>query len=564
MIKFFKNNCKNLNPWQNIKILHTNIFNDIIAGIMVAIIVLPLALAFGEMSGLGPEAGIWSAVVGGIFGGLFGGCLVGVSGPTAPMASQVAAFMSFFVIGTTNEPDIVAAFTIIFLSGLILVGLSMINISRFIHHIPYSVIAGFMCGIGVIIMITQINGFVGIAPESNIRSIFTNFIHTIEHIQIDALYVSIPSLLILFTWSYIQKKYNSFIYIPSTLVALIIGTCIANFMDLNIPYIGDKMGDGSSDNLFNFYIPSFSRFNEFLGPAFALAGLAILDSLLTCKVADSLTGTRHNSNQEAFGQGIANMAAGLFGGIPTATATTQTIGNVTFGAKTPLSSITMGMTFLAILMGLGFLVKAIPSACLAAILFKLGIDILDYRVLPIIKKIPIIDLLIFSIVLITTIYADIMIAVAIGVVFSIVCSINDIKLFFKISDNFKNIVFSNSVFNNHNNDSSLKLDLPVTILKGQGPLFFGSVESLLNTYKVSPKHKMLVVDMSDVSMIDLSGSFAIDDIIKKNKENNIMTYLYNANPQIKKILKNINIINHNDNTFCDSVESVNSIVKKHF
>ena len=562
MIKFFKNNCKNLNPWQNIKILHTNIFNDIIAGIMVAIIVLPLALAFGEMSGLGPEAGIWSAVVGGIFGGLFGGCLVGVSGPTAPMASQVAAFMSFFVIGTTNEPDIVAAFTIIFLSGLILVGLSMINISRFIHHIPYSVIAGFMCGIGVIIMITQINGFVGIAPESNIRSIFTNFIHTIEHIQIDALYVSIPSLLILFTWSYIQKKYNSFIYIPSTLVALIIGTCIANFMDLNIPYIGDKMGDGSSH--FNFYIPSFSRFNEFLGPAFALAGLAILDSLLTCKVADSLTGTRHNSNQEAFGQGIANMAAGLFGGIPTATATTQTIGNVTFGAKTPLSSITMGMTFLAILMGLGFLVKAIPSACLAAILFKLGIDILDYRVLPIIKKIPIIDLLIFSIVLITTIYADIMIAVAIGVVFSIVCSIYDIKLFFKISDNFKNIVFSNSVFNNHNDDSSLKLDLPIIILKGQGPLFFGSVESLLNTYKVSPEHKMLVVDMSDVSMIDLSGSFAIDDIIKKNKENNIMTYLYNANPQIKKILKNINIINHNDNTFCDSVESVNSIVKKHF
>ncbi len=564
MIKFFKNNCKNLNPWQNIKILHTNIFNDIIAGIMVAIIVLPLALAFGEMSGLGPEAGIWSAVVGGIFGGLFGGCLVGVSGPTAPMASQVAAFMSFFVIGTTNEPDIVAAFTIIFLSGLILVGLSMINISRFIHHIPYSVIAGFMCGIGVIIMITQINGFVGIAPESNIRSIFTNFIHTIEYIQIDALYVSIPSLLILFTWSYIQKKYNSFIYIPSTLVALIIGTCIANFMDLNIPYIGDKMSDGSSDNLFNFYIPSFSRFNEFLGPAFALAGLAILDSLLTCKVADSLTGTRHNSNQEAFGQGIANMAAGLLGGIPTATATTQTIGNVTFGAKTPLSSITMGMTFLAILMGLGFLVKAIPSACLAAILFKLGIDILDYRVLPIIKKIPIIDLLIFSIVLITTIYADIMIAVAIGVVFSIVCSIHEIKLFFKISDNFKNIVFSNSVFNNHNNNSSLKLDLPVTILKGHGPLFFGSVESLLNTYKVSPKHKMLVVDMSDVSMIDLSGSFAIDDIIKKNKENNIMTYLYNANPQIKKILKNINIINHNDNTFCDSVESVNSIVKKHF
>ena len=178
MIKFLSNFIKSisseLNPWKNIKILHTNIKGDILSGIMVAIIALPLALAFGEISRLGPEAGIWSAIVGGIIGGLFGGCLVGVSGPTAPMASQIAMFMGVFVIGTTNEPDLVAAFSIIFLSGLILVFISILKISRFIHYIPYSVISGFMCGIGVIVILTQINSFVGLEAEKNIYDIFNH------------------------------------------------------------------------------------------------------------------------------------------------------------------------------------------------------------------------------------------------------------------------------------------------------------------------------------------------------------------------------------------------------
>ena len=153
LIVFIKNFFKEINPWQNIKVLHTNLKNDIIAGIMVAIIALPLGLAFGEISQLGPEAGIWSAVVGGVIGGLFGGSMVGVSGPTAPMASQIAVIMSSFVIGTTNQPDLVAAFSIIFLSGLVLIGISIMKISRFIHYIPYSVIAGVMCGIGMIIIL---------------------------------------------------------------------------------------------------------------------------------------------------------------------------------------------------------------------------------------------------------------------------------------------------------------------------------------------------------------------------------------------------------------------------
>ena len=479
---------KEISPWHNIKTLNTNIRGDVLAGITVGIIALPLALAFGEISLLGPVAGIWGAIAGGIIGGLFGGCMVGVSGPTAPKATQIAAFMSFFVIGTTNEPDLVAAFSIIFLSGLILVGISLMRVSKFIHYTPYPVIAGFMCGIGVIVVLTQINAFVGLEAEKNIHDVFKNFGHTLKNMNIDALYVAIPSLLILFLWGPLEKRFEFLANIPSPLVALIIGSGIANLMDYNIPYIGDTMG-GTEQSKFTFYIPDLKRFGEFLGPAFALAGLAILDSLLSCKVADNITGIRHSSDRETFGQGMANMAAGLIGGVTTATATMRTVANIKFGAKTPLASIAHGLTLLAILLGLGFLVAAIPTACLAAILFKVGIDILDYRILPVLKKIPRTDLFVFVIVLFVTVYEDLMIAIAIGIIFAVLRSLKE----FRLKSNHKIISLSQSDLVIKENNELDITNLPVSILQPHGPLFFGSIEPLLNVYAEAPKHKFIII-----------------------------------------------------------------------
>ena len=213
-----------------------------------------------------------------------------------------------------------------------------------------------------------------------------------------------------------EKKIKILKNIPAPLIALMIGTGIAHFFNLNIPFIGDKIGTATQAQSFSFYFPDLTRLSDFIVPAFALAGLAILDSLLSCKVADNITGKRHSSDRETFGQGMANITAGLLGGVTTATATMRTVANIKFGGKTPLASIVHGLTLLAILLGLGFLVAAIPVACLAAILFKVGIDILDYRILPILKKLPIIDLLVFIIVLFVTIYEDLLIAIAIGVI----------------------------------------------------------------------------------------------------------------------------------------------------
>ena len=564
IILSIKNIFKELNPWVNIKILHTNLKSDILAGIMVAIIALPLALAFGEVSGLGPEAGIWSAIVGGVIGGLFGGCIVGVSGPTAPMASQIATFMGV-IIGTTNHPDITAAFSIIFLSGFILVVFSILRISRFINYLPYSVIAGFMCGIGVIIILSQLNGFVGLDSEPNIVKMFSNISYTIQNINKEALYVSIPSLLILLLWSFFEKKIKFLQNIPSPLVALIFGTGIAYCMNLDIPYIGDQMDNARTSKVFSFYLPNLDRISEFILPALALAGLALLDSLLSCKVADHMIGLRHSSDRETFGQGMANMAAGLFGGISTATATTQTVGNITFGAKTPLSTIVKGLTLFAVLSGLSYLVAAIPIACLAAILFKLGFDILDYRILPVLKKIPLLDLFIFLIVLFITVYKNLMFAVFVGFVFAVLLSLKKIKLVLRKKYNHKIIPFLESDFYSDKYDKIKLENLPIIILQPKGPLFFGSIESLINSYSSSIKHEIVIIDMVDVNEIDLSGAYALEDLIKAANSQNIKVFVSNIQPTVRTILSRLDFINNIGKNNCiDSKKTVISTILERY
>ena len=545
--------------------MHTNIRADILSGITVAIIALPLALAFGEISQLGPVAGIWGAIAGGIIGGLFGGCMVGVSGPTAPKAAQIATFMSLFIIGSTDKPDLVAAFSIIFLSGIVLVFISLLKISRFIHLTPYSVIAGFMCGIGVIVILTQINAFLGLEAEKNIHNVFQNFSKNLKNANPDALFVALPSLFILFSWSRLEQKVNFLKNIPSPLVALIAGTSIASIMGLNIPYIGDKMGGAKEAEIFSLYVPDLTRLSEFIIPALALAGLAILDSLLSCKVADNMTGEHHSSDKETFGQGMANIAAGLVGGVTTATATMRTVANIKFGGKTPLASIVHGLTLLAILLGLGFLVEAIPTACLAAILFKVGIDIMDYRILPIIKKLPNTDLIVFIIVLFVTVYEDLMVAVAIGVIFAVLKSLNQIKSIVKSNFKHKIISLQDSKYSPKKMDDERLNKLPVLILQPHGPLFFASIEKLIQTYSKIKEHELLIVDLDKVTMIDLSGVFSLEDLIIGARKNGIKVFVTNASSNVNNVLSNLGFIRKiGSENYNRSYNAITSFINEHF
>ena len=537
LFSFIKSQIHEISPRRNINSLDKNIRGDILSGITVAIIALPLALAFGEISQLGPIAGIWGAIAGGIFGGLFGGCFFGVSGPTAPKAAQISAFMGFFVIGTSNQPDLVAAFSIIFLSGLILVVISFLRVSRFIHFTPYPVVAGFMCGIGVIVIITQVNAFLGLEVRKDIHDVILNLDKTIQNINIHALYVSIPSLIILFTWPQLGKKIDTLSKIPAPLIALISGTSVAHLMNLNIPYIGEKMADTAVTSIFTLYVPDLNRTIEFIGPAFALAVLAVLDSLLSCKVADNITGTRHSSDRETFGQGMANMAAGILGGVTTATATMRTVANIKFGGKTPLASIIHGLVLFAILLGLGGIVAAIPNACLAAILFKVGIDIMDYRIFPVLKRIPMMDLIVFAVVLFVTVYEDLMIAIAIGIAIAILGNLNQVKQAFKLSKKHEVGPVSKFKFFKESKDLSKISKLPVIVLKPHGSIFFGSVESMLDTYSRAYKHQTLIIDMGDVTMVDLTGIYAFEDLIASLQKKNIDVFMTNIDSKIEDLFE---------------------------
>ena len=562
---FLKSSLEEIDPRSNFISLSTNVKGDILAGITVGIIALPLALAFGEISQLGPIAGIWGAIAGGLIGGLFGGCLVGVSGPTAPKAAQIAAFMSFFVIGELNNPDLVAAFSIIFLSGLILVGISLLKISRFIHYTPYPVIAGFMCGIGVIVILTQINAFVGLGAEANLHNVVLNIKYTFQNYNSDALIVSIPCLITLFLWSRITKKIVRLATIPSPLAALILGTSIAYIMNLNIPYIGDKMGSATDGRIFSFYIPDFSRFTEFFLPALALAALAVLDSLLSCKVADNLTSTRHSSDRETFGQGMANMVAGLFGGVTTATATMRTVANIKFGAKTPLASIVHGLTLLAILLGLGSFVAIIPTACLAAILFKVGIEIMDYRIIPVLKKLPISDLLVFMIVLLITVFEDLMVAIAIGTIFALFSSRYELRSIFNFNSSDLVGGLNGTEFAPKNLDLNQLDKLPVKILRPQESLFFGTIEPMIEAYSATDEHEILIVDLSNVLMIDLTGAYALEDLINNTMKKNTEVLITGMDPKIEKTLVGLNFVkNIGIDNFKSSKELISPMLQKRY
>ena len=514
------------NPIDNIKSIK-NVKEDIFSGITVAVIALPLALAFGEISGLGPFAGIIGAICGGLIGGLFGGSMVSVSGPTAPTSSQIAVFMGAYLIGTSSFPDFVAIFSIIFLSGIIMIIAASLNISKYIQYIPYSVVSGFMCGIGIIVILSQLKNFFGIKQ------------YNLSDINYDILIVSIPTFIILFLWPLIKKNFNYINKIPSPLIALIIGTSISYLFNLEIPLIGDKMQNTNESHIFNFYIPDFERFIEFLNPAFSLALLVIIDSLLTCIIGDNLTGIRHTSNKETFGQGLANMLSGLLGGTPTATATMFTVSNIKSGASSSLSSIVYALTLLAILLGFSFIVEMIPLACIAAILLKVGFDILDYRILPIMRKLPISDLFMFITVLFITVFYDLILAVGVGVLIAIVQSADSIKRYIKSKHKHQFISIEEYKLNlkKYKNES-------INIFRLEGPIFFASMKLLVKSYTDHQKKDILIIDMNNITRIDLSGTYALEDLIKGAQINNTLVYVINENSKIDKVLKNVNFIKH--------------------
>ena len=386
-------------PSYNLHALH----GDLFGGVTAAVVALPIALAFGVASGIGPIAGMYSVIAVGFFAAVFGGTPSQISGPTGPMTIAMA------VVVTQHAETLPEAFTIVMLAGLLQIALGAIRVGSLVSYTPYSVISGFMSGIGVIIIVIQVMPFIGLdtvsgGPLNSIRA----WPEAFGDLNYKALILGAISLGVGIFWPARLRK-----FLPGPLAALVAGTVVALFWLKGVPTIGD-VPTGIPD----FQIPQLSPgfIAGVLEPAFILALLGSIDSLLTSLVADSLTRTRHNPNRELMGQGLGNFASGLAGGLPGAGATMGTVVNIRAGGRTPVSGALRSGFVLALVLGIGWIVEPIPHAVLAGILMKVGWDIIDWRFITRIRYIRRDYLLIMLVTLILTVFVDLVTAVALGLI----------------------------------------------------------------------------------------------------------------------------------------------------
>ncbi len=543
---FFGNKIKSflsdMNPWPRIRIMGTNVAQDTLAGITVAFIALPLALGFGVASGLGAITGMWGAIAGGFVGGLFGGSNVGVSGPTGPKTIQLAVVMHDHMLAN-GQPDLSFAFGCVFLSGVIMLMLAAMGVGKFIYLTPYSVISGFMCGIGAIVIIIELNPFLGLPTLSSVREALLSIPSSLLNMHLDALMISLITLGTILIWPKITKV----IWLPSPLIGLAVGTIIANALGLDIDYI-PEVPTGLPD----LYLPPISQFYDMLPPAAALAGLAIYDSLLTCVVIDQIShDERHNSDQEIWGQGWANMAAGLVGGLTTATATMRSIANIQCGARTILSTIIHGGVLLALVLGLAPLASYIPMGCLAAILFKVGYDILDFRVFPILHRIPTASKITFWAVFLLTVWEDLLVAVGVGLAIAFFLFVRD------MSEMWKPRVMGLEESRKSGHERVPKhLRKQIAVLEPQGPMFFGIADTLYRQVDRLTNYQVLIISLIHVPMVDLSGAFALEDMANHAQKNGLKVLLIGMNSAVHRTLNELCVITHiGEENFVENFEA---------
>lgn len=577
---------------------------DVFGGITAGIVALPLALAFGVQSGLGPDAGLYGAIFIGFFASLFGGTNTQISGPTAPMTAVSMVVIAGIV--AANDGDVAKALPYILLvflmAGLLQVLLGVLKLGKYIKYIPYPVVSGFMTAIGVIILITQIlpllgyyveddkdliaefepqakevivkkiledeagegllvlenleqtivkaetiteeeinNEAIGIAKSksSGVIGALRSIPRAIEKINFLEFILAIITIVIIFGFKKITTA------IPSTLVALLAVSLGAYFLNLDYRPIS-QIPSG-------FPLPHFEMFTGFeinmIAPYFftalTLAMLGAIDSLLTSVVADNMTKTKHNPNKELVGQGIGNSVAALFGGIPGAGATIRTVVNINSGGKTRLSGMTASILLLIVLLALGPIASMIPAAVLAGILITVGIGVMDYKGIKAIPHMPRTEVIIMIVVLLLATFWNLVYAVGIGLV---IAALIFMKKMGEVSTSQSNVVSLNespdfriSWADEHNFPKQLREE--VFIKHVEGPLFFGfTSEFQLLSNEIPPTAKHVIIRMDRVPYIDQSGLYAMEEVLLKLKQDNVMLILVGLNEQPRYLLENIDII----------------------
>ena len=502
-----------------------NLKGDIYGGLTAAVVALPLALAFGEASGAGPIAGLYGAIFVGFFAALFGGTPSQVSGPTGPMIVVFAGIYS----ALNGEPGLV--FATVILAGLLQAIFGIFRLGQYIRLVPYPVVSGFMTGIGCIIIALQASRLFGHEPTgTGTIPAISAIPNAIADPNAIALGLGLLTLIIVFSW---PKNLGKFV--PPPLAALIIGTVLSELI-VGAPVLGDI-----PTGMPSFILPAIERGTAMIvfEAALVLALLGSLDSLLTSLVADNMTRTKHDSNQELIGQGVGNIFAGFFGGIPGAGATMRTVVNIRTGGRTKLSGMLHSLFLLSIVILLAPLASKIPHAVLAGILVKTGYDIIDFTYLRRAHRGPRWDLALMLVVLILTIFVDLITAVIVGVVLAslaFVKQMSDLQLA-ELDGSVDNISGDLS----EEEESLLKtIKNQLMFFEFSGPLSFGAASDLVHQMRQFSKDRSaLILDFSRVPFIDASAARAMETISCDARTMNKPLYIFGMNAKVRQVLRDL-------------------------
>ena len=496
---------------------------DVTAGIIVAIIALPLSIALALASGVGPEAGIFTAIVAGFVISALGGSNVQIAGPTAAFATIVAG-----IVARDGMDGLVIATV---MAGIFLILMGLCHFGSLIKFIPYTITTGFTSGIAVTIVIGQLKDFFGVTYPDGVKPIETTekleaFVHNISSINTDAVIVGAVSLAILIIAPYIFKK------IPGSLIAVIAGILMVQFLPLKVSTIGNLYT--ISNSLPQFHLPAvkISTLSSALPNAFTIAVLAAIESLLSCVVADGMINTKHRSDMELVAQGAGNIASALFGGIPATGAIARTAANIKNGGRTPIAGMVHSVTLVIVLVILMPYAGMIPMPTIAAILFIVAYNMCQWRTFrDLLKTAPKSDIIVLIATFVLTVVFDLVVAIEIGMVLACLLFIKrmseetHVDSWVYADDDTPDI-----------DDHLRRLPLQIRVYEITGPLFFGAADAIEHIV-VKDFTRCLVIRMRSVPALDSTALNALKNLVTVCERKGITLVFSHVNEQPMRVMK---------------------------
>ncbi|MEZ4898826.1 MAG: sulfate permease [Saprospiraceae bacterium] len=495
---------------------------DLLSGLIVGVVALPLAIAFAIASGVSPDKGLVTAVVAGFLISLLGGSRVQIGGPTG-------AFI-VIVYGIVGEYGLTGLITATLMAGFILIGMGLIRLGQLLKYFPYPLIVGFTSGIALIIFSSQINDALGMqltAVPADFIGKWTLYAQHLDHLNGYAIGITLVTVLITYYFPKITKR------IPGSLVAIILITAATVLFKFPVETIADRFGD-IPQGLGKPQLPvlSWEVIRHLIQPAFAIALLGAIESLLSAVVADGMIGARHRSNMELVAQGIANIGSALFGGIPATGAIARTVTNIKNGGRTPIAGITHALVLFLIMMFLGPLAKQIPFACLAGVLIVIAYHMGEWHQFFSLLRSHRMDVVVLVSTFLLTVFFDLIIAIEIGMVLSSF-------LFMKrMSDSTRLAIVTET-----GGETLFDKELPplprgVLLYEIDGPLFFGAAQQFQDTLQnIADRPSTIVIRMRKVPYMDATGVYRLRQLIEHFQKNKVQVLLSGVNPSVREAME---------------------------